>query len=208
VEERIDGPGGMIDDLAWARSGSLVALVANGKAFLIASPGEDAPEPLATQTRAAHVALDRAGKRAAVSTETGEIAIFNLESGDPPRVATPSLQPVAAIAFAREHLLVAGSDGVLRALDLATARETAHIDTGSPLVQLAVDADGGRAATATRDGVIRLHAVPDGDVTATLSWHQANVAALGFGAGPTLVSADNDGELALWDLEAGGPVEP
>jgi len=75
---------------------------------------------------------------------------------------------------------------------------------GTALLQLAVSRDGRRVATAGGDGAIRLHALPELRVTADLAWHRARVAALGFGAESTLVSADNDGDLAVWDLDASG----
>jgi hypothetical protein len=213
VVERIDGAGGTIEQVAWARGGSLIATIGatDGQASLLGArrdgaredDGSDtqAPRTLATPARAVHVALDDTATHAAVATETGEIVIFDLATGDSPRVLEASSQPAAAIAFARDRLLVAGSDGVLRSFDPDTAQETARIDTGSPLAQLAVAPDGARAATAARGGLVRLHDLPDLSVTATLAWHEANIAALGFAAGPTLISADNEGQVAVWDLE-------
>jgi WD40 repeat protein len=210
VTERFDGPGGTIEDAAWARQGSLIGLVVDGRAVLMANDDPQARKVvrrLSTASRAVHVALDSDGAYAAVATEFGEIAIFDLEAdGASPRIATPSLQPAAQLTFARDHLLVAGSDGTLRAYDPASASESARIDVGSPLVHLAVSADGSFAATAGRDGVIRLHDAPAGTVVLSLSWHEATVSALGFGAGATLISADNDGALAVWDLAPDGRV--
>jgi cytochrome c len=98
---------------------------------------------------------------------------------------------------------------VLRSIDSRSGREVAHAETGSPLLQLAISADGRFAATAASDGVIRIHGLRDARVKSELSWHAARVSALGFGAGPTLISADNDGKLAVWDLTPGGePAQP
>ncbi|MBM4247258.1 MAG: serine/threonine protein kinase, partial [Deltaproteobacteria bacterium] len=71
-----------------------------------------------------------------------------------------------------------------------------------PLTRLALSADGRRAAVAGRDRTIRVYALPDGKPLATLAWHQANVTALAWGAGPTLLSGDGDGKLAVWEIIA------
>jgi hypothetical protein len=62
-------------------------------------------------------------------------------------------------------------------------------------------------ATAGRDRVVRIHAMPDLHVAEQLVWHHANVGALAWGVGPTLLSGDNEGELAVWDAgEVAGRV--
>ncbi len=42
--------------------------------------------------------------------------------------------------------------------------------------------------------------LPDAVVLHTFAWHQASITALAWGVGPTLIVADNDGELAAWDV--------
>jgi WD40 repeat protein len=71
-------------------------------------------------------------------------------------------------------------------------------------VALAVSPDGRHAATAARDRKIRVHALPSGAVLRELAWHEAGLAFLGWGTGPTLISGDNDGNLAIWSSEALG----
>jgi WD domain, G-beta repeat len=194
-----DGPGGMIADLAWARDGALAA-IAGGRAHVLGSD-DGGWRVLAIEGGAVKVALDARGRRVAVGTDAGSISLFDLtDGGDAPAVTVaPSLQPPAVLAFESDRLLVAGTDGALRALDPATGRELARADVGAPLVALAVSPDGRRIATAARDRVIRVHAPTDLAVVAELGWHEANVDFVGFGAGPTLVSTDRDGNLALWD---------
>ena len=203
LDGRRAGPGGVIEDLAGSRGGSRVVVVAAGRAYLLDSEGE-AARPLPTKSAALRVAIDDGGTHAAVAAEGGDVAIFDLRSSAPPEIATPSPQPASSIAFAGSRLLVAGSDGVLRILEARSGRETARVAVGTALLQLAVSRDGRRVATAGGDGAIRLHALPELRVTADLAWHRARVAALGFGAESTLVSADNDGDLAVWDLDASG----
>lgn len=206
VLRRIDGPGGVIADLAWAARGTRIAVASDsgGPAALLDGEGKEL-RALPFDGRALHVALDASGTRAAVSNDVGGIALFDLPHEAPPGVLNPSLQPAAELAFAGDRLVVAGSDGVLRVIDARSAKdakETSQADTGSPLVALAISADAHLAAVAGRDRVIRLYALPGATPTGQLAWHKAGVAQLGFGAASTLVSVDGDGELAVWDLGA------
>jgi len=43
-------------------------------------------------------------------------------------------------------------------------------------------------------------ASPELKLRAQYAWHQASITALAWGLGPTLLAADNDGELAAWDV--------
>src|SRR5581483_1069170 len=146
VADAIDGPGGRIGDLAATSDGSAIAVVASGdgQAHLLDATGTPV-RTLATADRAARIAIDTTGSRAAVATEVGSIALFDLAGGAEPVVATPSLEPAAALAFGRDALYAAGSDGVLRALDPRSGTVAWQRDVGSPLVALAL-ARGGRVA--------------------------------------------------------------
>jgi WD40 repeat protein len=192
------GPGGMIDDLGWTENGEWIVAAAGGKAYVLGASGKVTRE-LPVEGRALHVAIEARGASAAVASDVGNVSIVDFARDSTPRSVSPSLQPVSGLAFAGALLWVAGSDGTLRALDPASGAERARVDVGSPLVDLAIAPDGKQAATVARDHVIRVHALPGGDVVATLAWHQARIATLGWGAGPTLVSGDTDGALAVWD---------
>jgi len=198
---RAAGPGGMIDDLGWSVDGAWIVLAAGGKAAVVDSNGKLVRQ-LPIEGRALHVAIDANAAHAAVGSDVGGVTIFGHATEAAPRTVTPSLQPPAELAFAAGRLWVAGADGILRALDPATGEETAHVEIGTPIVKLAIAADGTRAATAGRDRTVRLHELPSGKIVAELAWHQAQVLTLGWGAGPTLVSGDGDGELAVWDVGA------
>jgi WD40 repeat protein/Cu/Ag efflux protein CusF len=205
LRRKIEGPGGTIHAVAWS---------SDGRSILIATSGDDTARlldaahgrvvrtiPAAGPVRT--IALDASGRRAAVGTEVGTLLVADLGADGPPRVLTPSLQPIAAVAFATaDHLLVAGADGTLRVVDPATGGETARVDVGAPLRLLAVAPDGRHAATADAASVLRLHRLPGGAVVERLAWHRATVGVLAWGAGPTLVSGDNDAALAVWDLPA------
>jgi WD40 repeat protein len=201
VVERRQGPDGMLQDAAWSADGGVVAVAAaaDGTAYVL-ERGSGRARALRTEGRAIHVAVDAAGEVVAVATEIGVVALFSTrDEAAPPRVATPSLQPPGELAFAGDLLWIAGSDGVLRALD-GSGAEVARSAVGSPLVALAIAPGGRLAATAARDRIVRIHALAGGDAVEALAWHASRVTGVAFGAGRTLLSADVDGELAAWDL--------
>lgn len=201
VAGRSPGPGGTINDLAWTADGAAMVAAAGGKAFLLDAKGA-VVRPLPIEGSALHVATSPDGLHTAVANDLGAIALFGV-GGTPPRTITPSLQPAEGLAFAGSLLWVAGSDGTLRAFDVASGEERKRLEAGTPLTRLAMSPDGQRAAVAGRDRSIRVFA-PSGDAPpVALAWHPAQVTALAWGAGPTLLSGDGDGNLAVWDVAAG-----
>lgn len=201
VVGRAAGPGGTINDLAWTADGAWMVAAAGGKASVLDASGK-VTRVLAIDGSALHVAVAPDGTHTAVANDVGAIRLLGTDDAAA-RTITPSLQPVEGLAFAGDLLWSAGSDGTLRAFALESGAESRRIDAGVPLTRLAVSPDGRHAAVAGRDRVIRVYALPDGAPVATLAWHQAQVTALAWGAGPTLVSGDGDGKLAVWDV--GGP---
>jgi hypothetical protein len=198
VVGRADGPGGTINDLAWTGDGAWMVVAAGGKASVLDAGGK-VVRPLPVDGSALHVAVSPDGAHTAVANDVGAITLFG--TGDAaPRTIAPSLQPVEGLAFAGDLLWVAGSDGTLRAFDVASAGEKTRLDVGTPLTRLALSADGRRAAVAGRDRSIRTYSLPDGAAGATLAWHEAQITGLAWGAGTTLVSGDGDGKLAVWDV--------
>lgn len=198
VAGRTPGPGGTIADLAWTGDGAWMVAAAGGKAFVLDASGK-VVRPLPVDGRARLVAVTPDGTHTAVANEVGAITLLG-DGSAPPRTLAPSLQPVEGLAFAGGLLWVAGADGKLRGFDVASGDERATIDAGTPLTRLALTADGRRAAVAGRDRTIRVYALPEGTPLATLAWHRANVTALAWGAGATLLSGDGDGKLAVWEL--------
>jgi hypothetical protein len=198
-------PGGNVRSMAWLADGErlVVATAGASEARLLDAGDGRVLRTIASDGRAGVVAAD-AGGRVAVGTDAGTIVLVDAAGAAAPRVLAPSLQPVAAIAFAGDRLVSAGTDGTVRVFD-SGGGETARVDIGTPLVRLAVAPDGRRAATADAQRVLRVHGLPGGEVVESLAWHQATVSVLGMGAGNTLVSGDNDGTLAVWDLETSPP---
>src|SRR5439155_673180 len=67
--------------------------------------------------------------------------------------------------------------------------------------RLPASPDGRLVATVDLDRAVRVRDVDSGAVVETLGWHRAPTIALAW-AGNTLVSADFEGHVALWDVAA------
>jgi WD40 repeat protein len=199
----LEGPGGPIQALAWSpASGALVVATGDGAARSLDAADGRLVRRLPIDGAVQAVALDAAGRVAALATDVGTIGVVDVATDAPPRVLTPSLQPVEALAFTADRLVTAGSDGTLRAFDPATGRETDRFSVGAPLIALAVAPDGRHAVTADNAHVLRVHRLPGGAVVDRLVWHRATIGVLAWGAGATIVAGDNDGQLAVWDVAA------
>jgi Cu/Ag efflux protein CusF len=204
LRRALEGPGGTVGTAVWLPDGRQLLVVAGAdrKPHLLSAADGRVVRTLEVADRVVVAAIDRTGRWAAAGTEVGTIALVDLRSEAAPRVLTPSLQPVAALGFAGGRLVSAGTDGTLRTFDPESGRETSRVDLGATIIALALSSDGRLAATASGDHVITLYRLPGGGVVERLQWHRATIGALAFGAGPTLVSCDNDGELAVWDVAA------
>lgn len=197
VTGRAAGPGGTINDLAWTGDGAWMVVAAGGKAYVLDATGK-VMRMLAVEGSALHVAVAADGTHTAIANDVGAIRLLGTDDAAA-RTLTPSLQPAEGLAFAGDLLWVAGADGTLRAFSIPSGDEAKRIDAGAPLTRLAVSADGGRAAVAGRDRVIRVYALPAGTAVASLNWHQAQITGLAWGADGTLLSGDGDGALAVWN---------
>jgi WD40 repeat protein len=201
LDRRLAGSGPTIRSLAWSADGRrLLTASADGAARLLDADTGTVVRTVPISGLLA-CALDASGRWAAATTGQGGLAIWDPSSDATPRVVTPSLQPIAALAFAGDRLVTAGTDRTLRVFDPSTASEVARVPLAAAAVALAVSPDGRGAAVADAERTITVHALPDGTITATLAaWHKAGIGILGWTAGPTIISGDNDGVLAVWDL--------
>lgn len=195
-------PGPPLRHIAWTADGTrLVAtMLASGTVHVLDASDGSARRSVDVGGEATALAASPTADVAAVGTEGGVLFLVPLGDGAPRPLGTPG-ERIEAVGFAGERVVTAGADGVLRVWDPTRDAPEASVEVGTPLLRLAVAADGRRAATADRTGRIRVHSLPDGQVVETISWHDGQVRGLAWGAG-VLVSADADRRLALWDLPA------
>src|SRR5262249_24090645 len=137
------GPSGVVADVGWTADGrKLVVATGDGKAYVL-DAADGHVETVYTDGEAIAVAGGR--DHVAVATAVGAITIVDLRK-PPTRGLWPSTQAAAALAFAGDRLVVAGTDGTLRMFDVASGDQSAEIRLGARLVALAVAPDGRRAA--------------------------------------------------------------
>ena len=200
----VEGPKGkgMIDDVVIASDGRslLITTAADGKARVLDAASGKVLQVLPVEGHVVEVALSADGTRAAAGTEVGTIAIIDLRGGAKPRLLTPSTQEITGLAFVGGDLVAAARDGHVRVFDAATGNRIQDTAFGSAIVKMAVAPAGRLAAVADDAHVLRVLSLPDATLRRTLAWHHATVTALAWAAGSTLVVADNDGELAAWDV--------
>jgi WD40 repeat protein len=188
----------VIRSLAWSPDGAqlLVSVLYDPAARLIAADDGHEIRRLEVEREAVAVAFSSDGRLAAVASELGPISLFTLPSGEALPVLHAADMRARSLRFAGQRLL-AGSDG-LRVWDVLNGRMLAHAP-GAVGDRLAVAPDGKLVAATSRDHAVRLHDVGTAATVATLTWHRAPVWGLAW-VGPTLVSGDADGNVALWDV--------
>ena len=191
---------GLVRAVAWSADGTrlLVTLFYDATAHLLAADDGRELARIPIEREGASVAFAPDGKHAAIGSEIGPIALVDLADGRPPVVLVDSQRPVTGLAFAGDRIVSAAGDGVLRVWDAGGAI-TARADAAAGLTRLAVAPGGRLAATAGVDRTIRLHDLESGALVEAIPWHRAAIWGLAW-AGPTLVSGDGEGRVALWDL--------
>jgi Cu/Ag efflux protein CusF len=190
---------GAIRSIDWAGDDLLVSLFYDRAAHLLDAGDGRELHRIEVEREGAGVAVSPDARLAAVGSELGPIAVFDLRRDGPPELLTESGRSAAALAFVGPRLLAANTDGLVRTWELASRAVIARGQAAVGLTRLAVAPGGRLVASAGLDHAIRLHEVATGALVETLGWHRAAVWGLAW-AGPVLVSGDGDGQLAVWDL--------
>ena len=198
---QLSAPGNLVRGVAYTPDGGrvLVSVFSDPAAHLIDVADGREIARLPVDLEAAAVACSGDGRFAAVGSEAGAIALYDLVAGGAPRLLADSLRPVEALALAGDRLVSAGPDGVVRAWDLRDPNAApARLDVGSAVLRIAVAPDGRTVASAGHDWTIRLHDLATGQLIESLGWHRAGIYGLAW-AGTVLASGDTQGRVALWD---------
>jgi WD40 repeat protein len=194
----------MVNDVVWSHDGTrlLIASASDGKARLLDAASGTIARTLPVEGRVVQMAFSADDRHVAVGTEVGTVAIVELRGTAKPRVLRPSTQEITGIAYVGDELVVAARDGAIRVFASTTGALVRHVETGAPIPRAATSARDGLVAVSDDQNVIRVYALPELRLRARHAWHQASITALAWGLGPTLLAADNDGELAAWDVPA------
>lgn len=194
---------GMVDNVAWSPDGRQLLLTSagDGKARLADVATGRILRTLPVEGRVVKMAFAPDGRSAALGTEVGTVAVVDLAAASrKPRVLTPSTQEITGLGHLGPTLVVAARDGKLRLFDPETGKKLAEAATGGPITRFALAPKDGLVGVADADNVVRVFSVPALVERGRFAWHQASITALAWGAGPTLLAADNDGELAAWPV--------
>ena len=179
---QLSAPGNLVRGVVYTPDGGrvLVSVFSDPAAHLIDVADGREIARLPVDLEAAAVACSGDGRFAAVGSEAGAIALYDLVAGGAPRLLADSSRPVEAWD--------------LRDPNAAPAR----LDAGSAVLRIAVAPDGRTVASAGHDWTIRLHDLATGQLVESLAWHRAGIYGLAW-AGTVLASGDTQGRVALWD---------
>jgi WD40 repeat protein len=205
VVKTLDGAGGIVRAATWTPNGTrlLVSVFYDPAATLLDADDGHVRSRFAVEREAAAVAVSADGRTAAVASETGPVTLFDVATAEALRTLAGPRGPVRALAFSGERLLAAGDDGILRAWETGSGELQLERQLAPTLRLMAMRSDGRVTAIAGIDPRIEIVATADGATVRTLLPADAQVTALTW-VGTTLVSADSDGRIALWD-NAGEP---
>jgi WD40 repeat protein len=170
-----------------------------------------------TRFRAAHggpvtsIDYDRSGRLLASTggddRESREINIWDERTGAHQRTLGPYPARVNEVkaAPARGLLAFALADGTIRISDLVTGQERPCGAGSQPVLSVAWSADGKRLAAGTQDGVVKVIDAASCAEVKTESAHAGQpVRHVAFGGGgASVISAGDDNELVMWNVNTG-----
>jgi Cu/Ag efflux protein CusF len=191
---------GIVRDLAWSPDANalLFSIFYDATVHLVSADDGAERAAFAVEREGAAVAFIPDGHAAVVGSDAGAVTLFAVPGGASLRRLEPA-RTASTIAVAGSRLVTGASDGALRIWDIATGNLAREIPTGAPVWRIAISPDGTRVASTAFDGVVHVHEIATGRVVETLDWHHAQLLGLAW-AGPTLLTGDSRGRVALWDI--------
>ena len=200
LRELPDHPG-VVRGLAWSPAPPrlLITVFYDAAAHLVAAADGRELRRLPVEREGAAVAFSPDGRQAAVASDAGPVAIFDLDSAAPPRMLAGTSRAAEALVFAGDRLLAAGVDGTILVWDVATGTVVARHELATSLYRAAMSPGGQLAAVGGLDRRIRLIDLETGALVEEVDWHGAPVWGLAW-AGTLLVSGDGDGRVGVWDF--------
>src|SRR5438093_310516 len=200
LRELPDHPG-VVRGLAWSPSPPrlLITVFYDAAAHLVAAADGRELRRLPVEREGAAVAFSADGRQAAVASDAGPVAIFDLDSAAPPRMLAGTSRAAEALVFAGDRLLAAGVGGTILVWDVATGTVVARHELATSLYRAAGSSGARLVAVGGLDRRIRLIDLETGALVEEVDWHGAPVWGLAW-AGTLLVSGDGDGRVGVWDF--------
>jgi WD40 repeat protein len=153
------------------------------------------------------VAFHTDGKRLAAGTESGEVRLWDVQSGLPLTLYQGHTDWVRSVAFhPHEEIIASGSeDQTIRLWDIPTGQCLRILQEHTNRVRsVAFSLDGRLLASGSEDCTVRLWDTQTGKCLAILQGHTDQVRAVAFHPnGKMVVSGSEDRTLKLWDIQAG-----
>jgi len=201
VLRALTGPAGIVRAVSWSPDGTslLVSTFYTPAGFLVDAGDGRVLRRLPVEREAAAVAFAPDGRRAAVGSETGTVALFDLEASTPPIVVRAARASVRGLAFAGDAVVAVSEDGLIAIFDARSGSPISERRLDTSVHAVAFNVRRGVVATAGLDPHIEVTPIADGPPLSRLSSHTAQILSLTW-AGDTLVSGDAAGRVALWDL--------
>jgi WD40 repeat protein len=153
------------------------------------------------------LAFSADGKVVAASLGNATVRQFDTETGNEIAQSPGHMSGVVAVGTAERQVLSVSKESV-RVWDAGSGREIRQWPLSPPAVAAAVSVDGGRVATASGSGVVRLWDTANGEKVREIDTKRTDVAGLGFSPDGKLLAtkAELNAAVNLWDTATGNHV--
>ncbi|KAJ9056786.1 rRNA-processing protein utp21 [Entomophthora muscae] len=159
------------------------------------------------------VAISHCGHFGLVGTASGEVHLFNMQSGILRKSTTSSQshqRPITAILTdgSNRQFTTASLDGTIKVWDFSTFAVVSSIELGSPVFHAVAHPDTCLVAAACDDAIIRVVDTETQRIVRQFSGHTHRLTDLAFSVdGRWIVSSSLDGTIRTWDVPSGHPID-
>ena len=211
----LEGHNGEVTSVAFAPDGQFAVSGSDDHALIIwnVTSGEIVHRLEGHGDTVRDVAFSANGRIIASASRDASIILWDVTSGQPIRTLAGHDGDVRTIDISPDgQWIVSGSsDKTMLLWDVQSGEAVGSFAIpplpGHPgLVRsVAFSQNSKQVAAVSGEDIVRIWDREAGDIIAELRGHEAGITTLDFGSRGTLVSADRDGTLIIWDLERGEP---
>jgi WD40 repeat protein len=203
-----EGHLGIVRDLAFAAGGRTILSVSDDRTLRVWDAETRTSRVFRGHTLAVQgVAVTPDGGVAATVSEDGSVRLWNLAKETSKAIYRGRDHQLIAVALTPDggKVVFGAGDWTLRAIDVATGKETVFQGHGGTVRALAISPDGSRVISGADDGSVRIWSLETGEPLATMTGHAGAVDAIAIEPeGRKAFSGGRDKSLRVWDLDANG----
>lgn len=201
----LTGHDDVVQAVAWAPAGGLLATVSSDRTGRIWDPGTGSNvwTLVGHGGRVRSVTWSGDGRRLATGSDDGTVRIWDVDTGRCLRVLSTGNAPVGGVAWSPDGRRLASGGDIIRIWDPASGKVLHTVGAGTT-TQISWSPDGGGVAASNTDHTVRIWDPNGGGQRQQLFGHAAPTSPVAWSPdGHSLATLPDDGTAVIWDPASG-----